>query len=149
MPPRAPPSTAYDEAAALLAEADVAEAGALHEVVDAQRRPGARPAAGGQDAVGAEAEIGDGDRRVLAEQDLAGMVDAAQVLERLGRQDLQMLGRVVVDEAQRLVPGGREHDAAARAGEHRLDEAAALRAEVGDQLGQAGAGARRRPRGCR
>ena len=77
------------------------------------------------------------------------MVDAAQVLERLGGQDLEMLGRVVVDEAQRLVPGGREHDAAARAAEHRLDEAAALRAEVGDQLGQAGAGAARRPRGCR
>ena len=56
----------------------------------------ARPV--GSTRIGPEHEIAERDRRVLAEQDLAGIVDAAEMGERLVRQDFEMLRRIVVDE---------------------------------------------------
>ena len=68
--------------------------------------------------LGPSDEVAERHRRVLTEQDLAGVLDAAEVAEGLVRQDLEMLGRIVVDEGDRLVLVAGEHDAADRAGEH-------------------------------
>src|SRR5262245_41636912 len=61
----------------------------LHEIEDRERRAGARPAARREHVIGADDEIAERYRRVLAEENLAGMMQAAQIAERLLRQDLQ------------------------------------------------------------
>ena len=76
------------------------------------------------------------DRRVPPQQHLARMADSAQQRERLGGEDFQMLGRIVVDEVDRRLQRRCDHDAATGAAQHRLRKRHALRAHACPQSRQ-------------
>jgi hypothetical protein len=79
------------------------EVGPLEEVLDADRRAEARLSAGGQQVVGARQVVADGDRRVVAEQDHAGVVDRlGGHLGPLYGED-QVLGRQLVHDGQGFI----------------------------------------------
>src|SRR3954447_20046836 len=79
------------------------ERGALHEVVDAHTRVPAREAAGGQDRVQPDRVVAEGDRRARPEQDLTGVFEPVEYLERLANDHVQVLGGVLVAEGDRVV----------------------------------------------
>ena len=73
--------------------ADLDQAGALLEVVDAERRREARRAGGRQDVVRAGAVVAEALAREGAEEDRAGVRQQRLPALRLARADLEVLGR--------------------------------------------------------
>jgi len=72
------------------------------------------------------------------EQDLPGILDAAEMGEGLIGENLQVLRRVVVDEGDGGVEVRRNDDTAARTAEHGLREGDALLAHLRPVAGQCG-----------
>ena len=122
--------------------------GALHEIEHAEARRKARRARGRQHVVGAGDVIADGFRRMRADEDRAGIADFRH--QRLGvvGGDLQMLGRELVDQRDRVGKLRHQDDGAEiaprRAGDlgarqrlelrfHRLLDLIGERGVVGDQ----------------
>ena len=88
-----------EEARAFARDADHARA--LLEVVDTQGRREARRARGGQHMVGTGAVIAQRLGGVVAEEDRAGVADAAEERLRIGDRQLEVLGRDAVGDLAR------------------------------------------------
>ena len=69
-------------------------------------------------------------RRVAAEEDRAGVADAADQAVGIGRADLKMLGRDRVDQRDRLVEVAHQDDGAEVAPGRRRDRGARQRREL-------------------
>ena len=82
---------------------DVDQARPLEEVVGAEARSPPRRAAGGQDVRRAGGVVADGDRRVVAEEDRAGVGQPLGQAVGVGGRDVQVLGGDQVRERDRLV----------------------------------------------
>jgi hypothetical protein len=65
---------------------DLRDRGALQKIVHRQRRPGTRMAAGRQHAVRSDQIVAEREHRVLAEQNLTGVLQPAEILQRLVAQ---------------------------------------------------------------
>ena len=70
----------------------------LDELADPQSARVPRGAAGGQDVVGADALVGVGDGRLLADEERSVVAQAPEVPVVAARLDLEVLGRVLVGE---------------------------------------------------
>src|SRR4051794_31561577 len=81
---------------------EIANPTALEEIPDTDRREAARKAASGQNGVQAEAVVGSRNGRIVTEQDFSGVLNLLERDERIGGQNFEMFGCVVVNELDRL-----------------------------------------------